>query len=572
MAVDVQAKVARNKDLKRFKVNWNNHWQLVSEYVMTIKSDFTTTFEPGEFLNEELFDSTAPRANNIMASSMVGALWPSGANSFRFRAPKEIPDNRETKKFYEDAHQELASAMDEPEAGLTTALDEYMGDQGAFGTAGIAAFDGPQNNLEFPIMFQAWEVKNMAIAENQMGFVDTIYREKQFTIRQLELEYGLKKLGPESQEAFNRNDLDRKVKVLMILEPRDERDMTKSGSLSMPIASIHIELDGANTLLRESGFTELPVKIGRMRKKITERYGRSPAMDALPEILEINALREAIIIATEKELDPPLGVLDDGKLGTAIIDTSAKAINVFNVSGRLGNQNPIFPLVTVGDMRAAKEEKEELREAITNAFNIDRLLDLNNETQMTLGEAQIRNQLRGMTLGALFGRQVAEVFTPLIKRCFNILLAQGRLGVIRGSEEEDGLLLQGIIPTYIPDVIAKAMLDGKDIYKIEYLTPAQRMIDAEEVQGVIQSWQFANEMAAARPEVYDNLDEDESIRIVSKGTGAPNTILRDQKSVKDIRKARAVRQAELEKAQAAAQTADMVNKVGPTLTKQPQVV
>jgi hypothetical protein len=220
MAINVQRKLERNKTLKKGKTNWNDHWQLVSEYVLTRKSDFTSTFQPGEFLNKDLYDSTGPKVNNTMASALIGALWPDGANSFRFQPPKDIPDNRETKRFYDEAHEELATAMDDPEAGLITALEEYMLDQGAFGTSGIAVFDGPQNGQETPLMFQAWDVKHMSIDENAVGFVNTVYREKQFKIRDLIPEYGLENVSEKSQQRWQENKHDEDVTVLMIIEPR----------------------------------------------------------------------------------------------------------------------------------------------------------------------------------------------------------------------------------------------------------------------------------------------------------------------------------------------------------------
>lgn len=544
MAVDVKHFIEKHKKLKAEKTVWNTHWQLISEYIMTRKSDFMQMFQPGEFLNQELFDSTAPKVNNIMSASLLAMLWPDGANSFRFNPPQEIPDTQEIREYFKQAHIQMSNVMDDDEAGLITALEEYMRDQGAFGTSGIAVFENVAGDSV--LLYTAWDVKSMSIIEGANGKVNGVYYETEITIQRAVEDFGLENLSENTKERFQRGETEKKIKILHVIEPRIGRDIKKEGSQDMPFISIHIEVTQKHPI-RESGFIDFPVPIARFTKVIKEKYGRSPGMAALPDILEINSIREAEIVAIEKQLDPPLGVLHDGVLGGGTLDTSPGAVNVLNVRGRVtGRENPIFPLFTVGDMAPTDKRIEELKQSISDHFFIDRLLDLNNEVRMTLGEAQIRNKLRGFTLGSLFSRQTVELFTPLIKRTFNLLFAKGLLGVIRGTEQEAEVLARGEFPLYIPDALVQLMTAGKEVYKIEYLTPAQRTTQAEEAAGIIQSWQFANEVAAARPEVYDNYDEDFSARRLSETAGAPQGMLRSIQLRDKIREERQQAQKEQE--------------------------
>lgn len=561
----VESFIKKNKELKKEKIVWNTHWQLISEYIMTRKSNFTQKFQPGEFLNQELFDSTGPKANKIMSASLIGMLWPDGANSFRFNPPRDIPDTQEIRDYFTQAHIQMANAMDDEEAGLSTALEEYMTDQGAFGTSGIAVFNNENEGSD--LVFQAWDVKAMSIIEGANGKVIGAYYEVEKTIGQWVDKFGINAVSEKTRESFNNGQTEKKIVVLHVIDQRTQRDINKEGNKDMPFISLYIEVDTKH-VLKESGFSEFPIAIARFTKVIGEKYGRSAGMAALPDILELNSIREAEIVAIEKLLDPPLGIIDDGVLGGGTLDTSAGAHNILNINGRVtGRDNPVFPLFTVGDITSTQNRIEELKASINDHFNIDRLLDLNNETTMTLGEAQIRNKLRGFTLGSLFARQTVELFTPMIKRVFNILFAKGKLGVIRGTEQERRVLASEEFPLYIPDALVKLMVEGKEVYKIEYLTPAQRTIQSEEAQGIIQTWQFANEVAAARPEVYDNLDEDASIRRLSETLGAPQGTLRSKSEVKDIRTVRQQAQEEreqkaqeLEGAKAAGQMAPLLKQ------------
>jgi hypothetical protein len=270
-------------------------------------------------------------------------------------------------------------------------------------------------------------------------------------------------------------------------------------------------------------------------------------MDALPDILESNAVWEATMLAMEKSLDPPLGVIDDSVLGNAEIDTSAGALNVFKLTGRAGEANPIFPLFTVGETRHGRELIEILTQSITDHFFIDRLLDFNNETRMTLGEAQIRDRNRNSSLQSVFARKITEVFSPLIERTFNVLMADDQLGVPSNEADEFSEMV-------IPDDVLDLIIAGEDVFEIEYFTPAMKIMQAEEAEGILRSWEAAGLMAQLRPDVVDVLDADESLKRFTGISGAPSEIIKADKTVKDMREARdqaAQEQAQLEQAQMA---------------------
>ena len=550
--------LGRLKDLKARKQPWLTHYQLIGEVILTRKQNFTEVNQPGAFLTRELFDNTAIKANNVMASALIGALWPNGAKTFSLLPADGIPDSTEVKDYFVKISTIMTNIMDDSRSGLTVALNEYMNDQGSFGTSGIGIFENPKGPL--PIRYVAWDVKHMNIDENENRIIDTIYNVREMTVRQVVLEYGLENVSKKIRDSFNNSKQLDKVKVLHAIEPRMEADPFKFGNKDMPVASIHIEL-GSEKILRESGFEEMPVPVSRFAKALGEVYGRSPGMAALPDILELNVVWEAVTLAVEKMLDPPLGVLSDGDLGGAVIDTSAGAINVFNVSGRAGQQQPIFPLFTVGELKAVDPLLEKLTKSITDHFFIDRLLDLNNETRMTLGEAQIRNELRAMSLGSIFSRQEAEMFTPLINRTFNLLLKQGELGVMPNSKEAAALVKAGEEFGLIPEAIARRMLAGKDVFKIKYVSPAKRAMEAESVQGTLASWNFTATVAAMVPDVIDNFKMDDMIKRVARVTGVDEADIQDLESVKKIREARSQQAAALQQREIAKENSEIARNM-----------
>lgn len=542
----------RYEQMKQEKAPWLPLYQLIGEYIQTRKQNFTSDILPGSFTTEQLYDNTASNANHLMAASMIGALWPNGAKTFRIGPPTlyKPRESEEVKQWYKMATTRMVTVMDHPKSGLSTSLEEYMNDQGGFGISGIAAFEN-DDDAEVPVRYNAIDAKRTAVDENNHGFIDSVYIEKQMTIRQAVQEYEYENLPKAEREAWDKGRGHEKITILHAIEPRMDGDPYMFGAADMPYASIHIEAK-SKKVVRESGYTEQPVFVSRFWKIIGEKQGRSPGMEALPDILEMNAIREAYTLAHEKNLDPPMAVYDDTVLGGGTIDTSAGAINVFSVSGRLGTgQKPVEQLITTGELESTINRIAELREIIRNHFFIDRLMDLNNETRMTLGEANIRNELRGQSLGTVYSRQIAELFVPLIERTFNILLRKGLFGVIPGSQEEMELLSKGVEPEYIPEEIIEMMMKGEDVYQITFISPAYRIMQAEELMGIRSTVEFIAGIAPLKPDVLDNFDFDVMARRVQEITGASEDTVVSMEVMQKIRKARQDAEAKAQELEAA---------------------
>lgn len=549
---DIKNKISRNSQLQQKKLPWLDLFQLLGQFVDTRRMDFQTTQQPGEFLNREIFDSTAPKASKTCASSILSALWPQSVKRFRFTPPRKLKLTTINKEYYEEITRRQMSVMDDPDGGLQLALDEYMHACVVFGTAGVEIMPHPK----LKVCYRAWGVKHLKIAEGADGRVDTVYIEFKWPLHMIAKEYGIEKMSSKLQELYKNQKFDEEFSILIAIEPRRTTAVGARGKDAMPFESCHIELETEHAL-REGGFTEMPIKVGRFFKLLGEDYGRSPAMDALPDVLEANTIWEAVTIAIEKTLDPPLGVLDDGKLGGSEIDTSAGAINVFNISGRAGDKNPIFPLFTVGETKQSVQLLEQLSNSISNHFFLDRLLDFNNETRMTLGETNLRNKLRNSTLGGIYTRQIVEVISQNIQRTFNILLEAGEFGYPASDPraQEPGALV-------IPEEVVKLMASGENVYEIEYFTPALRIMQAEEADGILRAWEMAGVLAGGVPQALDNLDEDKSVQIFANIVGAPSEIRRSQEAIDLIRNARQAAIQEQQQMEAAKQASEAARNVG----------
>lgn len=539
----VKAALQRLEEMKSKKSFWRIHWQVIAEYFLTRKASFTIQRVEGAFLNEELFDGTGPDALMKSASAIQSMLWPNGASSFQLERPRNMPDTGEVKKYYEAATHNLAEDMDEPRAGLAVALDEYHIDQVGFGTSGVSVMPGKKTVLSF----KAENVKFMSIDEGVDGFVDTVYIENEWPLRRVVKEYGVDALHEDTKKLWNEGKEDTIIKILFCVQPRMDYDQSKEGMNAMEFESLHIEIDKSH-LIKEGGFNDLPIKVARLRKALGEVYGRSLAMQALPDEQELNAVWESVTMCIEKQADPTLVVYDDGALGGNSIDTSAGAVNVFNVSAQAGaqSQKPV-DILPAGEIKDASKLIEVLEKKIAGHFMLDRLLDFNNDVEMTLGEANLRNQIRGFLLGSLFARQTCELYDPMIHRAADICFVSGRLGVVEGSAEHDALIKKGMGPDeilLIPQAILSRMgyEKGKPLkrppFRIKYISPAARLMQAEQAAGIVQTLDYATRAIAINAAAGDAVNFDAAIKILGFLYGAPTEVVHSEDEIKIVRQAR----------------------------------
>jgi len=565
--------VRQHNEHLRIKQPWNTHYQSLAEVFFTRKRDFESTISPGEFLQDDIFSNVGQFAGFLHASVSVSMLWPDAARTFTLDPVRQIKDFPGVVEWFRQVTEDMQMTADAPRAGLTLAFMEHHADRGVFGTSGVGAFENPDlDDEEAPTLFEAWDIKSMCIAENSQGFVNEIYLLQQKTVRQVVEEYGnTGKVSPKVLELYKEQKYEEKVDVLKIIEPK-RADLTKKGIAAMRVRTVHIDKTN-KFLMRESGYADMPVFVSRMFKTKGEPYGRSSGMLALPDMLSLNVLSESILVATEKKLDPPLGVLDNGRLGSGSINTSAGAINVFDASGRIdGSGNPIFPLFTVDDLLQAKEHKEELKQSVMQAFFLDRLLDLNNQTQMTAYETSVRDRLRGEAMGSVFGREISEVNTPLIKRHFKVCYDRQRFGAIPGVDPRNSKwnnVLGGAGKRMVvPDVVAKAIAQGLQVFDINYISPAKRFMQGEKLQGLMTATDIILALDAVMPGIKDSVNPDRFAEAVYKYSGAPAETKRTPRELEQYRAAQADRaQAEdmLDAAKSASESARNVAQARATM-------
>jgi hypothetical protein len=392
------------------------------------------------------------------------------------------------------------------------------------------------------------------LAENAAGRAAKFYRRRKYTVEQLVEKYGIENVSASSKKKFTDGKLGDEVDVLHVIEPRPEAER-KEGSQAakdMPIASIHIEIEAAK-FLKKSGFHESAVACARLAKRINEEYGRGRGMNALPSIMMLNQVMEDWMLAMEKNLDPPMYQINDAVAGNGYIDTSAGAINILRIDKAMPNVAPTGKLYDIQEVRNAPEVIEMLLKTISNHFMIDRLIDMNNDVQMTKGEAFLRNGIRQASLRSITSRLLLEKFDPLINGSFSICLRRNKFGYMPNDPLAAALEAKGVKVKYLPQKLIDAMEREEDLYTIEYLTPAARDMLAEEGQGMVEVLGITAEMAQFDPMIKHRIDANWTLNRLAEIKGADSRMFTKDADAKaaiatEQQQMQAAQQAELLKA------------------------
>ena len=563
---DLNAIIQRYESLKRQQDFWIPTYEVLAQYILMRKIYFKNQVQPGPFIYNLNYDGTAINAVRVMAASIFGQVWPSASESFEFQPEIAQEDtiygDEDSFNFAKDVNGVMSTQLSNPSSGFLTAWLEALTDLIIFGTAFVYVI--ATGDLSQPLRFQALDAKSIVVDEDDTGKINTAFITHRLTVASVVSRYGLQNCSSQVQQKYKdtKNHSERVV-VLQAIMPNISRAPGKRGKDNMAWKSVHIDITHGRHELERGGFNEMPIIGMRFYKNPGEVLGRSPAMDAISDIKELNKNAELFTKAGEFALNPPKLVYKEHILGGQPVWKSGAWI-MAHTAGRMGSDRPpIEALHIVKNPAWAGERIKALQEQVQNHFLIDRLTDLNNRSRQTMGEAVIRNNLREHITGPVLSRILTEGLQPILDRAFNILLEAGFFGVVRGSIEDLHMRVNGIQPKYLSESFINARMSGVKGYKIRFISPAARAQYHEQLAGMQQLRQSLMEIAQlGKPEVLDLIDWDEWTRLEHFVSGASLKVLNSSEKVAQIRQMAAQMQAQAQQMAQAQQEAEILKSAG----------
>lgn len=503
-----QTIIKRFSGLKANRSIWEQQYQEIDELVAPSPNRFNSNQPtPGIKVNQKVFDVTATQALNRFIAAMSSTLTPRSQRWHRLSVAKSYQENKEIQIYLDQVTDILFNVRYNPKGNFASQIDECYRSLGKFGTACMFVDD----ELGKGIRYKAIHLSEIYVSENAVGIVDTVYRKFQYTARQAIEAFGEDNMPDKILQA-NENNPDLQFWFIHAVYPNKEHDESKYDSFKFKSCYI---CEDCKVVVSEGGYRTMPYAASRYITEPGEMYGRSPAMDVLPEIKTLNRARKANLRNLEKLADPPILAHEDaaesglnmqaGSINFGMVDSDGRPLAIpFNSGARID--------LTV-------EEINQMRQMINEAFLVTLFQILVESPQMTATEVQYRQQEKGEMLAPTMGRQQSELIAPIIERELDILSAAG------------------VLPP-MPD----ALLELGGVIEIEYEAPLNKIMRSSEATSILQTLQTAAGLAQFDPIAIKKLKIPEAIDIIADIWGVPADIIRSNEEIAQMEAAAAQQQ------------------------------
>jgi hypothetical protein len=525
-ADEIEAKriCKRWDSLDKESSNFQSLWQEAYTYIVPRKENILSEVNPGTENADDLYDTTAILANEMLASALHGMLTNPELRFFEitFNDP-ELDDDEEVKQWCQETGDLMFRVLNS--SNFQTEIYEVYLDLGAIGTSVL--FMGEHE--EDVVQFSARSMAEVRVDENTIGRIDTVYRKFKLKPEAVIRMFGEKKMHPHVIECLEKSP-DKDLVIIHAVEPKHSK---KSDLKKHAFKSTYV-LKDKKFVLSKDGYREFPYATPRWSKTTGEKYGRGPGMQMLADIRMVNTMMLTVLKGAQKTVDPPLMVQDDGVIGAVRLTPGGLTLV------RPGTDR-ILPLITDARIDFGQQMLEDVRRRIRAGFYVDQL-QLKDGPQMTAEEVRQRAEDNLRLMGPVLGRQHFELLKPVIDRLFEILVRR----------------------KMIKNIPAKIRGRKFEVRYSSMMARAQRM---SEGQNMMRAIQLLAPIAQLRgPEGLDLIKTDGVIRDVWSIYGLAEKNLYTEREITPLRQARAqAQQAAMDQAKKQSDS-EVAKNVAPVIT------
>ena len=511
----MDALATRNKLLTRWQAlknersSWLAHWQEIGQYLLPRAGRFLdTTANQGGKRHQKIHDNTVLRAPRVLSAGLSAGMTSPARPWLRLSTSvPELDESTNVKKWLAEVGRLMLLIF--AKSNTYRVLPSAYKELGVFGSWSDIIVSDYKNVIHH----HPQTIGEYAFADSYAGRVNTVFREVQLTVAQVVNEFGKDKCTQTVRTLFDSGNLDARVDVLHVIEPRSDRDPTQRDALNMPWKSVYFEKSADDgKYLRESGFKDFSALCPRWEVTSGDVYGHSPGMEALGDAIQLQheQLRKAqgIDYQTRPPLQVPIGLKMEGANtlpgGITYVDTAGPNNTIrslFDV--RLNLEHLLFDI-------------QDVRERINSSFYVDMFLMISNTAQRTKTATEVAelHEEKLLLIGPALERQHDEMLKPLVEITFRHMV---EANIIPPPPEE----MQGM---------------DLSVEFISVLAQAQRAVTTGAIDRFVIN---LGSIAAVKPEVLDKFDADQWADVYADALGVDPDLIVPGNKVALIRQQRA---------------------------------
>lgn len=516
---------------------WWEHWREIADFFLPRR--YVWLQSPAEAKriktkNPNILDATGTTAARTLASGMMNGITSPARPWFRLRVTGFQDElDHESRVWLDEVTKRMMQVM--AESNFYNAMAVLYLDLVVFGTSAMMIYEDDDSVIHCynPALGEYY------LAQSPQLRVNTFAREFTYTVAQTVALFGEENCSTTVQTAYKQGGaaLLRDVKIVHLIEPNDKRD----GML--PKAFNYREYfweEGAtgsgvsSDALSVRGFYDFPVITPRWELLANDSYGSSPAMDALPDVIQLQLETKLKAQGLDKMVKPP--VIADVQLQhkpTALMPNGITYVHGINNVG-------VKPIYTVnpplGEMTA---DILDIRSRVREIFHNELFMMISQlDTVRSAAEIDARREEKLVLLGPVLERFENEALDPAIRRIFSIM-------------ERKGLL---------PDAPRQISEQPIEIQYVSILSTAQSAVSAIPTERFLQ---VIGSLAELYPPAMDIPNFDETLRGYAEAIGVRSKDLNSREVTDANRQARAAKEQQAQ----GLQQADMLAQGAKTLSE-----
>lgn len=536
---------ARVETLKGERITLETLWQEIASSSSPRKAQIQRITTPGSEVDEmAMYDMTLGQASLVEAAGMMSNITPGTDRWCAFTAPEWLKTQRGedvAASYYEQISNITIQLL--AASNFYTEIHESYLNRNDFGTCCLWASEGRRTALNF----RSCQIKEFLFAEDDEGFVDTVFRQFELTARQALQQFGSDPLPTQVREAASDpKRCDTKFTFIHCVYPRSDMERTPGArdGRNKPVASVYVSKQG-ETIVSEGGFDEMPYAVSRYLRRDDSVWGYGPAEFCLPTVRQLNLLEQNLDILSEVSANPRL-LIPSSLAGN--VDLRAGGVTIFDESTRELPRE----WMTGGRYDIGKDRVDDKRAFVKQAFHNDLFQMFSGlEREITAYQAMQMVNEKLDSFGPTFLLLTTELLTPVLQRVYGVLQ--------RG----------GYFPPPPPEIVVET--PGGFAYPVPAVSFNSKFalaMKAAQNRSFVEVQQLLQPLLAIDPTVVDNFDLDKASRGVARNTGYPDDWIRKEEEVAGLREQRAQQQQAaqaVEAAQGIGKAAADVSKASPDI-------
>ncbi len=491
---------------------WTQNWSTLAEYILPRRSIWLTqstggiptpnNMTRGRPINTSIKDPTATFAVRVCAAGLMSGLASPSRPWFKMKTSlKDFEPDAAGRAWMDDVESRVYTVL--ASSNFYNAFAQECEDEVVFGTAPCIIYEDEKDIIR---------LYNPAVGEYYLSSgatfrVDGLYRQFVMTVSQIVDFFGLENCPKDIRLlwAAKGSSLDMERIIAHSIEPNFDIEGCPRIPGNFAWREIYwVYGSGSEFPLSKRGFVEQPFTAPRWATQSNDAYGRSPGMDVLPDVIQLQVMTVRMSEAIEKQVRPPL-----------IADISMKNQPSSILPGHVTYTANLGPGTGMRSIYEVNPDIQGLAGLIlqienrikTGLFNdLFLMLEQAPNAKMTAYEVAQKVQEKLQVLGPVIENMITESLKPKLKRIFGILQRKG------------------MIPPP-PDSMKGVPMD------IEFISMLALAQKASATGGLERLAALIGNLVAVYPSIKYIMDEDAYVREFNDLLANPEKILRGPEQV-----------------------------------------